>query len=163
MDVAHLLEESLKTNGFEIKYDWEWSTIPSVTSSAKPAASPIAADVQGGEAGDAFSTRLISTGQLLTQDRFITALVERGWQFLRSDALGDPTGSAWTEAGTLDKRGHTEGWKLACSVETEVRDLCNRIGALLKSGWTEVIVVTDHGWLLLPGRFAKSRIKVISC
>ena len=52
-------------------------------------------------------------------------------------------------SGALDKRGHTEGWKLARSVATEVRDLVSRIDALLKAGWTEVIVVTDHGWLLV--------------
>jgi hypothetical protein len=67
-----------------------------------------------------------------------------------------PAGSAWTEAGALDKRGHTEGWKLARSVETEVRDLVSRIGALLKAGWTEVVVVTDHGWLLVPNGLPRS-------
>ena len=139
--------------------DWEWSTIPSVTATAKPAASPIADAVQGGEAGDEFSTRLVSTGQLLTQDRFVAALKERGWQFLGSDETGDPSGSAWTEAGALDKRGHNEGWKLARSVDTEVRDLVSRIGALLKAGWTEVIVVTDHGWLLVPGGLPKVELK----
>jgi hypothetical protein len=159
MDVAHLLAEKLTAAGIESTKDWEWSTIPSVTSSAKPAASPIADSVQGGEAGDPFSTRLVSTGQLLTQDRFITALSERGWQLLRSDETGDPSGSAWTEAGTLDKRGHNEGWKLARSVETEVRDLVSRIGALLSAGWTEVIVVTDHGWLLVPGGLPKVELK----
>ena len=159
MDVAQQLAEKLAAVGIESTQDWEWSTIPSVTATAKPAASPIADAVQGGEAGDEFSTRLISTGQLLTQDRFVTALKERGWQCLGSDETGDPSGSAWTEAGALDKRGHTEGWKLARSVETEVRDLVSRIGALLKAGWTEVIVVTDHGWLLVPGGLPKVELK----
>ena len=159
MDVAQQLAEKLAAVGIESMHDWEWSTIPSVTATAKPAASPIADTVQGGEAGDEFSTRLVSTGQILTQDRFMTALKARGWQFLGSDQTGDPSGSAWTEAGALDKRGHTEGWKLARSVDTEVRDLVSRIGALLKAGWTEVIVVTDHGWLLLPGGLPKVELK----
>jgi len=159
MDVAQQLAEKLAAVGIESTHDWEWSTIPSVTATAKPAASPIADTLQGGEAGDQFSTRLVSTGQFLTQDRFVTALKAGGWQFLGSDQTGDPSGSAWTEAGALDKRGHTEGWKLARSVETEVRDLVSRIGALLKAGWTEVIVVTDHGWLLLPGGLPKVELK----
>ena len=160
MDVAQQLTEKLAAIGIESTQDWEWSTIPSVTATAKPAASPLADAVQGGEAGDEFSTRLVSTGQLLTQDRFIAALKTSGWQFLRSDETGDPSGSAWTEAGALDKRGHNEGWKLARSVETEVRDLVSRIGALLKAGWTEVIVVTDHGWLLMPfGGLPKVELK----
>ncbi|HKB98814.1 MAG TPA: BREX-1 system phosphatase PglZ type B [Terriglobales bacterium] len=159
MDLAQLLAEKLRAVGIESTHDWEWSTIPSVTATAKPAASPIADSLQGGEAGDQFSTRLVSTGQLLTQDRFVSALEECGWQPLSSDQTGDPSGSAWSEAGALDRRGHTEGWKLARSVETELRDLVSRIGALLKAGWTEIVVVTDHGWLLLPGGLPKVEIK----
>ena len=160
MDIAQLLAEQLKAAGIGSATDWEWSTIPSVTATAKPAASPIASVVQGGEASDSFSTRLVSTVQLLTQDRFMTVLNEHGWQSIGAGEAGDPSGSGWTEAGTLDKRGHTEGWKMARSVETEVRDLASRIGALLKAGWTEVIVVTDHGWLLLPGGLPKVELKV---
>jgi hypothetical protein len=134
MDVAQRLVEKLAAVGIESTHDWEWSTIPSVTATAKPAASPIADIVQGGEAGDEFSTRLVSTGQLLTQDRFMTALKTNGWQVLGSDQTGDPSGSAWTEAGALDKRGHNEGWKLARSVETETRDLASRIDSCSGSG-----------------------------
>jgi hypothetical protein len=161
MDVAQELAEKLTAVGLEPKRDWEWSTIPSVTATAKPAASPIADLLQGGEAGDAFSTRLVSTGQLLTQERLVAALRARGWEYLGRDETGDPSGSAWTEAGALDKRGHNEGWKLARSVEAEVRDLVSRIRALLKAGWTEVIVVTDHGWLLMPGGLPKVELKSI--
>ena len=159
MDVAKQLAEKLAAAGITATQDWEWSTIPSVTATAKPAASPIADAVQGGEADDKFSTRLTSTKQLLTQDRFVTTLNAGGWQVLSSDQTGDPSGSAWTEAGSLDKRGHNEGWKLARSVESELRDLISRIGSLLKAGWNEVIVVTDHGWLLLPGGLPKVELK----
>jgi hypothetical protein len=159
MDVAQQLTEKLKGVGVEAAQDWEWSTIPSVTASAKFAASPIADMLRGGEADDQFATRLISTGQIMTQDRFVNALESRGWQFLDANQTGDPAGSAWTEAGALDKRGHTEGWKLARSVEAEVRDLISRIDALLRAGWTEIIVVTDHGWLLLPGGLPKVELK----
>ena len=159
MDVAQQLAQQLAMAGIESTQDWEWSSIPSVTATAKPAASPIASAVKGGEADDEFGTRLVATGQLLTQDRFVSALKENGWQFLGAEEVGDPSGSAWTEAGTLDKRGHTEGWKLARSVETEVRDLVSRIKTLLKAGWTEVIVVTDHGWLLMPGGLPKVELK----
>ena len=159
MDVAQQLATQLAGAGIESTPDWEWSTIPAVTASAKPAASPVTDAVQGGTAEDEFATRLLATGQLLTQDRFVATLKERGWQFLGADDTGDPSGSAWTEAGTLDKRGHSEGWKLARSVETEVRDLVSRMAALLKAGWTEIIVVTDHGWLLMPNGLPKVELK----
>jgi hypothetical protein len=159
MDVARQVEERLIASSIEATLEWEWSTIPSVTATAKPAASPIADIVQGGEAGDEFSSRLISTGQLLTSDRFVAALKARHWQCLGADESGDPSGSAWTEAGTLDKRGHNEGWKLARSIESEVRDLVSRIEGLLKAGWSDLIIVTDHGWLLLPNGLPKVELK----
>jgi hypothetical protein len=159
MDVAQQLTEQLEAIGIEFTKDWDWSTIPSVTATAKPATSPIADVIQGGESSDEFCARLNSNGQLLTQDRFASAMKERGWQLLSSTETGDPSGWAWTEAGALDKRGHHEGWKVARSVDAEVRDLVSRIAALLKAGWSEVIVVTDHGWLLMPGGLPKIELK----
>ena len=37
----------------------------------------------------------------------------------------------------------------------ETRELATRIEELIASGWREVRVVTDHGWLLLPGGLPK--------
>ena len=159
MDVAHLVKDQLSTIGIESELNWEWSTIPSVTATAKPAASPVTAALQGADGGDEFATRLTTTNQLLTQDRFVKALQAEKWQVLGSDETGNPSGSAWTEAGTLDKRGHNEGWKLARSIDTEVRELVSRISALLKAGWSEVKVVTDHGWVLMPGGLPKVELK----
>lgn len=159
LDVARQLAEQLTTVGLAAVPDWEWSTIPTVTATAKPAASPLADALRGGEASDEFAPNVVSSGQRLTQDRFLSALQERGWQCLSPEETGDPAGSAWSEGGTLDKRGHNEGWKLARAVETEVRDLASRIAALLQAGWSEVLVVTDHGWLLMPSGLPKVELK----
>ncbi|MBK9494689.1 MAG: BREX-1 system phosphatase PglZ type B [Xanthomonadales bacterium] len=159
MDVAQLVAEKLAAAGIQSTQDWEWSAVPSVTATAKPAVSPVATAFRGGDAADEFGARLISTGQLLTQDRFVATLKAHGWQFLCAGETGNPAGSAWTEAGTLDKRGHTEGWKLSRSVEAEVQDLASRIRTLLQAGWTELMVVTDHGWLLMPGGLPKVELK----
>lgn len=159
MDVAQKLSEVLAAAGTKSSQDWDWSAIPTVTATAKPAVSPIADALHGGDPGDEFGARLSATGHLLTHGRFIEALKVRGWQFLGVGELGDPAGSAWTEAGTLDKRGHTEGWKLARSVESEVQDMASRVRTLLQAGWTDVVVVTDHGWLLMPGGLPKVELK----
>jgi hypothetical protein len=159
MDVAHQLADRLTETGLSATREWEWSTVPSVTATAKPAASPVADLLQGRDGPHEFSARFISTGQDWTQENFKSSLKARGWQFLTETETGDPTGSAWTEAGTLDRRGHDEGWKLARSIATEVRDLADRIGSLIAAGWQEVIVVTDHGWLLLPGGLPKVELK----
>jgi hypothetical protein len=159
MDVANLLTERLEGLGVKAKKEWEWSAIPSVTATAKPAASPVASALIGVDPSDEFSPRLTATGQLLTHGRFIEALKASNWQVLGADETGSPLGWAWTECGSLDKRGHNEGWKLARSVETEVQELASRIKELLEAGWRELLVVTDHGWLLMPGGLPKVELK----
>ena len=68
---------------------------------------------------------------------------------------GDPSGRAWTECGELDKLGHSLQGKLAARLGEQITLLLERIEALLHAGWREVRVVTDHGWLWLPGGLPK--------
>ncbi|MDN5940857.1 MAG: BREX-1 system phosphatase PglZ type B [Nitrospira sp.] len=157
-DVASLLTERLAEDGREVTLDWDWTPLPSVTATSKPMCSPLANSLRNGEISDEFSPTL-ENGQRITQDRFVQALKASGWQILEGIDTGDSTGSAWTEAGTLDKRGHNEGWKLARAVSGEVSDLGIRIRQLIDAGWSEIHVVTDHGWLLVPGGLPKVELK----
>jgi len=80
---------------------------------------------------------------------------ELGVQVLRGDETGDPTGRGWTELGDIDAYCHEHGWKVARQITSEVGALTARVVALLDAGWERVIVLTDHGWLLLPGGLPK--------
>jgi hypothetical protein len=61
----------------------------------------------------------------------------------------------WNECGHVDELGHKLGAALARQIDQEVEALADRIVALLGCGWPRVRVVTDHGWLLLPGGLPK--------
>lgn len=159
LDVARQLAVVLSERGCDVAFNWDWSPLPSVTASAKPFASPLANEFRGGEAADEFAVSIATSGQRATQDRFTKLLAERGWQVLGARDTGDPAGYAWTEAGTLDRRGHDEGWKLALRVREEIAAIAERIGALFSAGWREVEIVTDHGWLLLPDGLPKAELK----
>src|SRR5664280_581836 len=65
------------------------------------------------------------------------------------------TGGGWTETGTLDGLGHKLEALLVRQLDPEIDALSDRIGELLSAGWSRVRVVTDHGWLLLPGGLPK--------
>jgi hypothetical protein len=82
-----------------------------------------------------------------------------GFHVLQGDALGDPAGRAWTEFGAIDRYGHDHGWKIAHHAIVELAGLADRIEALLRHGWQQVTVVTDHGWLLLPNGLPKAELK----
>ena len=78
-----------------------------------------------------------------------------GYQYLSADETGDPSSRGWTESGNLDTQGHSLQDKLAGQVHDQIELILERIESLLKAGWDEVRVVTDHGWLWLPGGLPK--------
>lgn len=85
-------------------------------------------------------------------------LANAGYQVLQNDDLGNTDGRAWTEMGTFDSFGHQYGWRLAKHVPDEIARLVRRIKSLLDEGWKQVMVVTDHGWLLLLGGLPKAEL-----
>ena len=154
-DVSQRLVRKLEAAGRAVDVASRWAALPSVTATAKPACSPIADQLEGGALGEDFQPDVSATKQPLSTGRFRKLLDAAGVQFLNTDAAGDPNGKAWTESGQLDKLGHSEQGKLAARIGEQVELLVERIEALLMSGWREVRVVTDHGWLWLPGGLPK--------
>lgn len=157
MDVGRWLAEALAKRDIKATSATRWVAFPPVTPTAKPAASPIA-DKLVGTANEDFRPSVAATGKPLTQDLFKKLLEGAGVQFLDPKDLGDPTGRAWTEFGDIDHYGHEHGWQTARHVEGQVTELVRRIAELFAAGWQRVRVVTDHGWLLLPGGLPKREL-----
>ena len=157
MDLARSLEERLLESGLlaEVSFGLDWSAIPTVTATAKPAWMPLAGKLGGPLEGTGFQSKEQSSGKTLVHARYKLLLAEIGITFLESNDLGSPAGCAWTEIGSLDTYGHDQGAKLAWRVNEELSGLQQRIAELLQAGWTRVKVITDHGWLLLPGGLPK--------
>ena len=154
-DVGQMLAAALSKRGLAVDAGWHWSALPPVTPTAKPALSPVADLLAGTADADGFCPALADTEKKLTNERFHQLLEGHGYQILKGDATGDPAGLAWTECGQIDRTGHDQGWVLARRIGEEVQTLADRTAALLAAGWKEVQIVTDHGWLLLPGGLPK--------
>jgi len=129
--------------------------MPSVTPTCKPAVSPVTESITGLAFNENFQPSDAAEQKPLSIDRFRKLLDAAGYQVLRGEEVGEPGGRAWTEHGELDHMGHEQGWKLARRIDEQVREMAERIEALLAAGWKSVKVVTDHGWLLLPGGLPK--------
>jgi hypothetical protein len=130
-----------------------WAALPSVTATAKPAVTAIAAQISGRKLGDKFEPDVTATGQPATTDRLRKLMEKDGYQVLANGDLGtpSPTARGWGEYGEVDRLGHALQVKLASQVDEQLALLLERIQSLLLAGWQRVQVVTDHGWLLLPG------------
>ncbi|MCG8047521.1 MAG: BREX-1 system phosphatase PglZ type B [Candidatus Thiodiazotropha taylori] len=154
-DVSQRLAERMRVKGWSVTMSTRWAGLPTVTATAKPAVSPVSDGIKGVLLGEDFLPALADTDQPLTTDRFRKLLAAAGYQYLTADETGDPSGRGWTENGELDKLGHSLQGKLASRVEEQVDLLLERIESLFDADWREIRVVTDHGWLWLPGGLPK--------
>lgn len=154
-DVSQRLVEQLRESGRSVTASSRWTALPSVTATAKPAVSPVVGHITGLALREDFLPVTADAELPLTTRRFRKLLADDGYQYLQAGETGDPSGRAWTENGELDKLGHSLQGKLAARIEDQIGVLSERIEALLDAGWREVRVVTDHGWLWLPGGLPK--------
>ena len=154
-DVSQRLVERMRSKGWSVTLSTRWAGLPTVTATAKPAVSPVTKGIKGLSLGEDFLPATADGEQPLTTDRFRKLLATAGYQYLRAVESGDSSGRGWTENGELDKLGHSLQGRLAGRVEEQVDLLLERIEFLLDSGWREIRVVTDHGWLWLPGGLPK--------
>jgi hypothetical protein len=154
-DLGCLLAQQLGTKGTSVEMSHEWAALPSVTATAKPAWKPMAGNLIGEGQSVAFEPVEVASKKTLTTARFRDLLASLGLDYLKPEETGDPTRCAWTEIGTFDRHGHDEGRKLAWRIEEQVADVVHRIESLIATGWTRIRVLTDHGWLLLPGGLPK--------
>ena len=155
-DIAKSLAAELQELSWDVVLVRRYSTVPTVTATAKPAVSPVAEKLGGGALNADFQPSLREGGKTLNVDLFRKHLKELGYQVLLEGETGDITGRAWTESGKLDHLGHTNVEKLPSLIEEELARLRQRMEALLEAGWREIHVVTDHGWLWLPGKLPKT-------
>ena len=154
-ELGRSLAERLEARGCAAETSRRWAAIPTVTGTAKPAVTPAAGDVVGDRLGADFRPAMRGSRRSALAKDLRTAMEGRGYQILGSGTLDIPLSAGargWLETGKIDKHGHHHrSASFARQVEEEIDRMAIRIAGLLKAGWSTVRVVTDHGWLLLPG------------
>ena len=158
-DIALRLMQRLEALG-KTELDLRWSSLPSVTASGKAWCSPVAHLIAGSEADINFEPCVAASGKPLSSHHFRKLLLENGIQTLEKHELGDPSGQAWVECGDLDHYGHEHGLRLARDIETQLGQILERVEELVVAGWQRFQIVTDHGWLLVPGDLPKSELSM---
>lgn len=157
-DLGMMLHERLESRGVKTRLSHRIAPIPTVTSTAKPLASPVHSAFSGSSDAEYFYPLVSDDGRQANAARLRDVMVRQGVEVLEDGetrmALGAEAG-AWTEMGKIDSRGHSLGADLVRQIGPEIDSIVDRIDALLNAGWSKVRVVTDHGWLLLPGGLPK--------
>ncbi len=157
-DAAKRLAEHLAKKGFQVEERIVWAALPTVTATGKPAVSPVCDKICGSDDTIDFEPNVAESGQSLRGSYHLMRLLkDAGWEILErsSNGNGDGKGKAWCEVGNVDYEGHNRGWKLALYLDDILSDIQDRVKYLLDAGWKNVRMVTDHGWLLMPGSLPK--------
>ena len=160
LDLAKRLESRLEDAAIQVDASAGWTALPSVTSTAKPSITPVAHLIKGDDVNKDFTPEVAETGKSLSGGYQLQKLLEQeGWQKLGKSETGDPSGKAWCEIGDIDHEGHDRGWKLARHVDSLLAEAVERVQQLFAAGWSDIRIVTDHGWLLMPGGLPKTQLQ----
>jgi len=157
-DAAGMLQERLEARGCRTRMDYRIAPLPTVTATAKPQASPAYRACTGEVGAENFTPLIGEARRESSASRLREELTHAGVAVLSTEDLRPPSRSVqggWMEIGQIDPLGHSLGVKLAKHIESEVDAIAERVIDLLEAGWSGVRVVTDHGWLLLPGGLPK--------
>jgi hypothetical protein len=157
-DLGCRLAERLERRGCRVTIGHRWAALPTVTPTAKPAATPVADAVSGQELGGNFTPRLTDTGKPANAENMREVMRARGYQVVGDGMFDAPTSHparGWLETAAIDSLGHTLRIGLARQLGDELNRLAERVVGLLDAGWKSVRIVTDHGWLLMPGGLPK--------
>ncbi|TAG35264.1 MAG: BREX-1 system phosphatase PglZ type B [Polaromonas sp.] len=159
-DVAMQLKERLAALG-QVTASARWTSMPSVTASGKAWASPVAQWVSGKKTDEDFQPSVAVDGKPLSTHNFRKLLADQGFQVLDKHETGEPGAphaKAWVECGDLDHYGHAHGVRLARDMRAQLDQVVERLSELNEAGWTRFRIVTDHGWLLMPGGLPKTEL-----
>lgn len=161
-DVAMQLKERLAALG-KVTASAQWTSMPSVTASGKAWASPVAQWVSGKKTDEDFQPSVAADGKPLSTHNFRKLLADHGFQVLdkhESGEPGAPHAKAWAECGDLDHYGHAHGIRLARDMSAQLDQIVERLSELNEAGWMRFRIVTDHGWLLMPGGLPKTELSM---
>ncbi|MDD2306824.1 MAG: BREX-1 system phosphatase PglZ type B [Prolixibacteraceae bacterium] len=142
---------------YKVSLNANWSAIPSLTPTAKPNASPIANLVSTTSDIKEFRPQLQS-GKDLQTEAFRDALAESGFKFISSSSGISPANKCWHEIGEIDTKGHEEQSGLVKRVEELFEQVQEVLDVAFEKGIKRIKIVTDHGWLLLPGGLPKTQL-----
>jgi hypothetical protein len=161
IDVGHAVAERLRNSGTETSLAWRLSPVPAVTNTAKALVTPVGDSIAGRGKLETFLPLETSSGRPATLEVVRKAMLARGIQVLNRGSVTEPeklTSVGYAECGNIDNDGHAMGLRLAGQLETEVARIADYAQALKAAGWPRLRIVTDHGWLLMPGGFEGVRL-----
>lgn len=156
-ELAEEFSKRLQKNKLVVSLEANWSAIPSLTPTAKANVSPIA-NIVSTESNIAEFRPQLNNGKDLLTPVFREALANSNFKFVanHSDIAGE--GKYWQEIGDIDTKGHEEQADIVKRIEELFDQIQEALYVAFEKGIKRIKIVTDHGWLLLPGGLPKTQL-----
>jgi len=152
-DIASIVAERIAATEHQSRLTYRIAPIPTVTATAKPFATVSHEMLAGGDTPVDFNPRFANTAMAATAQRLRDNMASRGVDILSDGVRPVKKGfdAGWIEIGRLDHIGHSLGARLVSQIRSEIDTIVARVVELLATGWNRIRIVTDHGWILMPG------------
>lgn len=150
LDVARELRSAIEGAGYSVAESSRWAPIPTVTACGKPYAVPGAKCTWDPVDEDDSYDPLKSSGMT-----FAKYLESSG--FAETKPIAPPVDGmcAWCAKGDVDMMGHDYGEDHPLHISDAIDSIAQCVKDAFDTGAKKVMVVTDHGWLWLPGALPK--------
>jgi hypothetical protein len=159
-DVGVMLQEKLASRDLVTSLTHRITPLPTVTATGKPVTVPIYGAFKGSDGGADFNPVFVESGDPVIAPKLRDAMRRRGIAVLDPEELSGPESAAsvgWMEVGQLDTKGHDLGVEMVRHFDEELERIVEQVSRLTELGW-QVKIVTDHGWLLLPGGLPRHQL-----
>jgi hypothetical protein len=148
-DAAREFEEICRKRNFKTELSPAFSAFPTLTSTAKVKASPVSNEVSNNSDIKDFTPQFKS-GKYANIVALREELEKAG--YCHSIKKGfDPDKKYWVEIGSIDTYGHDEQAEMLRRMDDLFGEIIEIISIAKESGAKTLKIVTDHGWLMLPG------------
>lgn len=156
LDWAKQLKYKLASENIHAQEAIVWSVLPSITSSGKPYVSPLKDTLSNETPKNAdFVPQFSGEDKKGTWANIKTQLKHHNWETKLNTKNKH---NIWIESGNIDNEGHHRGWKLPHQMDIILSDITTQVQNVLEQGIETIKIVTDHGWLYLPGGLPKQEL-----
>ncbi len=151
LDVARELKGILEGRGYSVAESPRWAPVPTVTACGKPCAVPGAkCSFESSDVDDSYDP-LKASGMSFTK-----YLDESGFEEVKPPSMPKEGYCAWWPVKeNVDTMGHEFGENLPVHIPGALDSIAQCVLDAFEAGAKKVCVVTDHGWLWLPGGLPK--------
>lgn len=158
-ELAEEFSSRMAERNYKVTLKTGWSAIPSLTPTAKPNVSPIATAISENSTINEFRPQLDTSKDLQTT-AFRDALTAANFTYISKNEDINPDNACWQEIGDIDTKGHEEQSDIVKRIEELFEQVQEVVEIVFEKGVKRIKIVTDHGWLLLPGGLPKTQLNV---